>query len=57
LNFKNKNSDGWGYCVFGKVTEGMDVVEAIKKVPTTSKSYHQDVPVDDVVIQSVEIHD
>ncbi len=46
--------DGWGYCVFGKVTEGMDVVNAIKGVRTGSKGFHQDVPVEDVVIQKAE---
>ena len=45
--------DGVGYCVFGKVVEGMDVVDKIKAVKTTSKSGHGDVPVTDVVIQSV----
>jgi peptidyl-prolyl cis-trans isomerase B (cyclophilin B) len=46
--------DGWGYCVFGKVVEGMDVVSQIKAVPTASRFGHQDVPVEDVVIESVE---
>jgi peptidyl-prolyl cis-trans isomerase B (cyclophilin B) len=52
LNHSGKNSQGWGYAVFGKVVEGMDVVNTIKKVPTTSKSGHQDVPADPVVIES-----
>lgn len=47
--------DGWGYCVFGKVTEGMDVVNKIKGVETTSKSGHQDVPVEDIIIEKAEI--
>ena len=47
--------DGWGYCVFGKVTEGMDVVNKIKGVETTSKSGHQDVPVEDIIIETAEI--
>lgn len=63
INVKNNASldhtapagSGWGYCVFGKVTEGLDVVQAIEKVKTTSKSGHQDVPVDDVIIESVTI--
>lgn len=46
---------GWGYAVFGEVTDGMDVVEKIKGVATTMKSGHQDVPVDDVVIEKAEI--
>ena len=53
LNFKSKDSQGWGYCVFAHVTSGMDVVDKIKKVKTTSKYYHQDVPVDDVVINKI----
>ncbi|MCB2262012.1 MAG: peptidyl-prolyl cis-trans isomerase [Candidatus Thiosymbion ectosymbiont of Robbea hypermnestra] len=47
--------DGWGYCVFGRVTEGMDVVNAIKKVETGSRHGHQDVPLRDVVIEKAEI--
>lgn len=47
--------DGWGYAVFGKVVDGMDVVNQIKAVATTSKSGHQDVPAEEVVIESVVI--
>ncbi|MBU1236154.1 MAG: peptidyl-prolyl cis-trans isomerase [Gammaproteobacteria bacterium] len=47
--------DGWGYCVFGKVVEGMDVVEAIKNVKTGRSGFHQDVPVEDVVIERAEV--
>jgi peptidyl-prolyl cis-trans isomerase B (cyclophilin B) len=47
--------DGWGYCVFGKVTEGMEVVNKIKTVETGFNSGHQDVPVEDVVITKAEI--
>ncbi len=50
LNHSAKNSQGWGYAVFGRVVEGMDVVNRIKAVPTTRKGGHQDVPVEDVVI-------
>jgi peptidyl-prolyl cis-trans isomerase B (cyclophilin B) len=50
---KAQARDGVGYCVFGQVTDGMDVVDKIKAVKTTSKAGHQDVPVTDVVIQSV----
>jgi peptidyl-prolyl cis-trans isomerase B (cyclophilin B) len=55
LNHKAKTPDGWGYAVFGKVTAGIDVVNKIKEVATTSKSGHQDVPVDDVIIESAEV--
>jgi peptidyl-prolyl cis-trans isomerase B (cyclophilin B) len=47
--------DGWGYCVFGKVTEGMDVIEKIKGVETTNRAGHSDVPVEPVVIEKAEI--
>jgi len=55
LNFRAETPDGWGYCVFGKVTEGMDVVDKIKAVETGNQGHHQDVPVEDVVIESVEV--
>lgn len=55
LNFKDKSTYGWGYCVFGKVTKGQDVVDAITKVKTTNKAGHQNVPVKEIVIQSIEI--
>ena len=48
---------GWGYCVFGKVVEGMDNVLSIRDVDTTSRAGHQDVPEDDVVIEKAEILD
>lgn len=54
LDHKNESMQGWGYAVFGKVVDGMDVVEKIKTCSTTSKGGHQDVPVDDVVIESAE---
>ncbi len=47
--------DGWGYCVFGEVIGGMDVVDEIASIETTTVDGHQDVPVDDVVIQEVTI--
>lgn len=47
--------DGWGYCVFGKVVEGMDVVDTIGKVSTGSSGFHQDVPKEDVVIIKAEV--
>jgi peptidyl-prolyl cis-trans isomerase B (cyclophilin B) len=55
LDFKSPNVNGWGYCVFGKVVNGMDVVNKIKAQPTTGKMGHQDVPVDDIIIEKVEI--
>lgn len=47
--------DGWGYCVFGKVTAGMDVVDKIKAVKTGHKGGHGDVPLEDVVIEKAEV--
>lgn len=55
LNFTNESPQGWGYCVFGEVISGMDVVDKIKAVKTTHKAGHADVPVDDVVIESVVV--
>jgi len=55
LNHTGKNMQGWGYCVFGKVVEGMDVVNIIKEVKTTSRAGHQDVPAEDVIIESAEV--
>jgi peptidyl-prolyl cis-trans isomerase B (cyclophilin B) len=57
LNHSSPTPQGWGYAVFGKVVEGMDVVEKIKKVKTGSKGFHQDVPADDVVIEKAVIVD
>ncbi|HEU0220130.1 MAG TPA: peptidylprolyl isomerase [Gallionella sp.] len=47
--------DGWGYCVFGKVIEGMEVVDAIKKVKTGNSGGHQNVPKEDVIITKAEV--
>ncbi|MGK0186815.1 MAG: peptidyl-prolyl cis-trans isomerase B (cyclophilin B) [Verrucomicrobiales bacterium] len=55
LNHTGENVRGWGYTVFGKVTEGQGVVDAIEKVQTTSRAGHPDVPVADVVIESVTV--
>jgi len=52
LNFRSETPDGWGYCVFGKVVDGIDVVESIKAVQTGSSGFHQDVPVEPVTIIS-----
>jgi len=51
LNHTAPTGSGWGYCVFGKVTDGMDVVDKIRQVPTTSLKGHQDVPSSNVVIE------
>lgn len=53
LNFKSETPQGWGYCVFGNVVEGMDVVDKISKVKTGNYGFHQDVPKESVVIESV----
>jgi len=53
LNFKDKSKQGWGYCVFGKVLSGMDVVDKIAAVKTTSKLGHQDVPVETITIKQI----
>lgn len=50
LNFKSESAQGWGYAVFGKVVAGTEVVDAIEKVRTGRKGFHDDVPLDDVVI-------
>jgi len=63
INVKDNNfldypgQDGWGYCVFGKVTDGMDVVNKIKEVETTNRAGHGDVPVDPIVVESAVIAD
>ncbi len=55
LNFSAPTSQGWGYAVFGEVSEGMDVVDAIRQVKTGSSGFHQDVPKEDVTIISATI--
>jgi peptidyl-prolyl cis-trans isomerase B (cyclophilin B) len=55
LNHSAPTSQGWGYCVFGRVTEGTEVVDKIRKVKTGNRGMHQNVPVDDVVIEKVEV--
>ena len=55
LNHTAPTAQGWGYAVFGKVVEGQDVVDKIKGVKTTSKAGHQDVPVEDVIVEKAEI--
>ena len=55
LNFKTPNGNGWGYCVFGKVVDGADIVDKIKGVKTDNSGFHQDVPKEDVIIERAEI--
>ena len=55
LNHKGKSAQGWGYAVFGKVTAGMEVVNKIRQCRTTSKSGHQDVPVDEIIITATTV--
>ncbi len=55
LNHSAKNEQGWGYCVFGKVVEGMDTVDKIKGVATGNAGFHQDVPKESIVIEKVTV--
>ena len=55
LNFTAENLQGWGYCVFAEVVDGMDVVDKIKGVATGRSGMHQDVPKEDVIIESVTV--
>ncbi len=57
LDFSAETTQGWGYCVFGEISSGMDVVDAIKAVDTRSHGPYQDVPVETVVIEKVVIDD
>jgi len=57
LNHRNKSPQGWGYAVFGKVVSGMDVIDRIRACRTGSAMGHQDVPVDDIVIESARVID
>jgi peptidyl-prolyl cis-trans isomerase B (cyclophilin B) len=55
LDYKSPSPNGWGYCVFGKVVAGTDIVDRIKAIPTGNSGMHQNVPKDDVVIQRAEV--
>jgi peptidyl-prolyl cis-trans isomerase B (cyclophilin B) len=55
LDYKEKTRDGWGYCVFGRVVEGMDVVETIESLPTTMRAGHGNVPTSPVVIKQAVV--
>lgn len=55
LDFKAPTRDGWGYCVFGEVVEGREVLDQIRKVATKTRAGHENVPVEDVVIEQIEV--
>lgn len=55
LDFREETDDGWGYCVFGRVIEGMDIVRLIEEVETTSREGYMDVPVELIVIEKAEL--
>ncbi|MGD9788701.1 MAG: peptidylprolyl isomerase [Sulfuricellaceae bacterium] len=55
LNYRSPTPQGFGYCVFGRVVEGQEVVDAIKKLKTGNRAGHQDVPVEDVIIEKAEV--
>lgn len=55
LNFSGKHAQGWGYCVFGEVVEGMDIVDKMALVETGRRGYHDDVPKDEIVIESTTV--
>ncbi|KAA0017841.1 peptidyl-prolyl cis-trans isomerase [Salinicola corii] len=57
LNHRDKSLQGWGYCVFGRVVDGMEVVDEIRQVATGRRGMHSDVPVEDVVIERAEVTD
>lgn len=57
LNHQSKTDDGWGYCVFGRVIDGMDVVGKIEETPTTTRAGYQDVPAQTILIESVTVLD
>lgn len=55
LDFRAKNTAGYGYCVFGKITEGLDVIDEIAKIKTTTKGFYQDVPTEDILIKKATV--
>ena len=55
LNHTAPNAQGWGYAVFGKVTDGLDVVDVIRQVKTSNSGFHQDVPTEDVLIEKASV--
>jgi peptidyl-prolyl cis-trans isomerase B (cyclophilin B) len=57
LNYSAPTAQGWGYCVFGRVVDGNDVVDRIKGVKTGNRGFHQDVPLEDVIIERAETNE
>ncbi len=57
LDFQSETEQGWGYCVFGEVTDGIEVVSAIEEKPTTTRNGHEDVPEENVTIDKVTLLD
>jgi len=55
LNHSAPDANGWGYCVFGRVVEGQDIVDKIKKVKTGKRGFHSDVPLEDVIVERAEV--
>lgn len=55
LDFQNESDEGWGYCVFGKVVDGMETVFKIEEAPTTIRNGYQDVPEEDIVIEKITV--
>ena len=55
LNHTSPSAQGWGYAVFGKVTDGLDLVDAIRKVKTGNAGFHQDVPAEDVLLEKASV--
>ncbi len=57
LDFKNESTQGWGYCVFGEVVEGMDVVDKMVAIPTGRTGFHDDVPKEEIIVEEVIVED
>lgn len=55
LDFREENQQGWGYAVFGEVVDGMGIIDKIKVTPTGTRLFHQDVPTENIIINSVEV--
>jgi peptidyl-prolyl cis-trans isomerase B (cyclophilin B) len=57
LDHKNETEQGWGYCVFGEVVEGMDIVDKMVSIPTGRIGFHDDVPKEEIIIEDVIVED